>query len=101
MAKVPGFASENLSIIGRRQYLRHYAAVAAAGASVYGIGARRAARVILLGSSIADALFPGQEAVGRSALIDGTEYQVVGVFEPAKGGFFGENGQDSQVTMPL
>ena len=37
----------------------------------------------------------------RTAIIDGTEYTVVGVFEPAKGGFFGENGQDSQVTMPL
>jgi len=62
---------------------------------------RRAARVIILGSSIADALFPGQDGVGRPAIIDGTEYTVVGVFEPAKGGFFGENGQDSQVTMPF
>jgi putative ABC transport system permease protein len=62
---------------------------------------RRAARVIILGSSIADALFPAQDGVGRTAIIDGTEYTVVGVFEPAKGGFFGENGQDSQVTMPF
>jgi putative ABC transport system permease protein len=101
-AKVPGYESDNLSIVG-------------ASASTFDITPRmirqgrlfsdaedrRAARVIILGSSIADALFPGQDGVGRPAIIDGTEYTVVGVFEPAKGGFFGENGQDSQVTMPF
>ena len=62
---------------------------------------RRAARVIVIGSSLADALFPAQDGIGRTAIIDGTEYTVIGVFEPAKGGFFGENGEDSQVSMPI
>jgi putative ABC transport system permease protein len=55
----------------------------------------------MLGSSLAEALFPGNDAAGRAVLIDGAEYTVVGVFAPAKGGFFGENGLDRQVTIPL
>jgi putative ABC transport system permease protein len=33
--------------------------------------------------------------------MDGAEYVVLGVFEKAKGGFFGENGMDSQLIMPF
>jgi len=102
MAKVPGFTSENLSIVGATPSIYDITPRSMRQGRVFTESeARRAARVILLGSSLADALFPGQDATGRTALIDGTEYLVVGVFQPAKGGFFGENGQDSQVTMPL
>jgi putative ABC transport system permease protein len=34
-------------------------------------------------------------------LLDGADYTIIGVFAPAKGGFFGENGQDRQVVIPL
>jgi putative ABC transport system permease protein len=34
-------------------------------------------------------------------MLDGAEYTVVGVFAKAKGGFFGENGMDNQVMIPL
>ena len=63
--------------------------------------AHRGQRVLLMGSSLADALFPRKDGVGRPVLIDGVEYTVIGVFAPAKGGFFGENGLDHQVTIPL
>ena len=63
--------------------------------------AQRAQRVALLGASLADALFPNGKAAGQSVFIDGAEYTIVGVFAPAKGGFFGENGLDRQVTVPL
>ena len=33
--------------------------------------------------------------------MDGAEYTVVGVFEKAKGGFLGQNGQDTEVDIPL
>ena len=101
-AKVPGYESDNMSIIGLTPSIYDITPRAIRQGRVFTESEdRRAARVIVLGSSIADALYPGQDAVGRTAIIDGTEYTVVGVFEPAKGGFFGENGQDSQVSMPL
>ena len=62
---------------------------------------RRAARVALLGWKTADTLFPGGDAVGSAILLDGAEYTVLGVFAKAKGGFFGENGLDRQITLPL
>ena len=101
-AKVPGFESDNMSVVGATASIYDITPRAIRQGRLFSDAEdRRAARVIILGSSIADALFPAQDGVGRSAIIDGTEYTVVGVFEPAKGGFFGENGQDSQVTMPF
>jgi putative ABC transport system permease protein len=101
-AKVPGFESDNMSVVGATASIYDITPRAIRQGRLFSDAEdRRAARVIILGSSIADALFPGQDGVGRTAIIDGTEYTVVGVFEPAKGGFFGENGQDSQVTMPF
>lgn len=102
VAKVPGYESDNLS-------------VAAATANSFDLSprelkqgrlftneeAQRGQRVVLLGSSLADALFPSGDAVGRQMMMDGAEYTVVGVFAPAKGGFFGENGLDRQLLMPL
>jgi putative ABC transport system permease protein len=101
-AKVPGYESDNLSLVG-------------ATPSVYDISprefregrlfnaaeARGGMRVAAIGSSLADALFPNGNAVGRSMILDGAEFQVIGVFDKAKGGFFGENGLDRQVVIPL
>jgi putative ABC transport system permease protein len=62
---------------------------------------RRAAHVVVLGQRVAEVLFPDGRAVGNTILMDGAEYLVLGVFEKAKGGFFGENGMDRTITMPL
>ena len=101
-AKVPGFESDDINFAG-------------VSANGYDLTPRevkqgriftpqeaeRASRVAMLGSSLADALFPAGDGVGKTVVIDGTEYQVLGVFAPAKGGFFGENGLDRQVVIPL
>ena len=55
----------------------------------------------LLGASIAEALFPDGQAVGKPVMVSGAEFLVVGVAAKAKGGFFGENGLDRQITIPL
>ena len=55
----------------------------------------------VLGYSLAEALFPDHNGIGRAVNIDGAEYTIVGVQALAKGGFFGENGLDRQVTIPL
>jgi putative ABC transport system permease protein len=62
---------------------------------------RRASRVALLGFKLAETLFPDGRAVGKPVSIDGAEFIVLGVFAKAKGGFFGENGVDVQVSIPL
>jgi putative ABC transport system permease protein len=62
---------------------------------------RRGAKVTILGHAIAETLFPGGNAVGRQILVDGAEYTVVGVFVKMKGGFFGQNPVDSQISIPF
>ncbi len=61
----------------------------------------RAAHVAMIGASVAEALFPDGHAVGRTFMMDGGEYTVIGVYAKAKGGFFGENGMDNAVDLPL
>jgi putative ABC transport system permease protein len=62
---------------------------------------RRGAHVVLLGWKTAENLFPDGHAAGGTILLDGAEYTVLGVFAKAKGGFFGENGLDRQITLPF
>jgi len=62
---------------------------------------RRGAKVTILGHVIAETLFPDRNAVGRQILVDGAEYTVVGVFVKMKGGFFGQNPVDSQISIPF
>ena len=62
---------------------------------------RRGAKVTILGHAIAETLFPAGNAVGRQILVDGAEYTVVGVFVKMKGGFFGQNPVDSQISIPF
>jgi putative ABC transport system permease protein len=100
-AKVPGYESDNFFIMGTTpnsyemspRELRY-------GRIFTQQEAQRAQRVALLGSSLSDALFPAADPAGKTMLIDGAEYTVVGVFAPAKGGFFGENGLDRQIVIP-
>ncbi|HPW21496.1 MAG TPA: ABC transporter permease [Vicinamibacterales bacterium] len=59
-----------------------------------------AAKVAVIGSSVARALFGGTASVGKSFTLAGDAYSVVGELEPRKGGFFGENRQDNVITIP-
>ena len=54
--------------------------------------------VVFLGHDFKDRWFPNVEAVGKSVLIDGRPFEVIGVAK-AKGSIFGQT-QDSFVTMP-
>jgi putative ABC transport system permease protein len=62
---------------------------------------QRGAHVAVIGNNVAGSLFPSGNAVNRTLMMDGAEYIVIGVYAKAKGGFFGENGQDNAVTIPL
>ena len=101
-AKVPGFETDSLSVVGTSANQMNL--------SPRGIDAgrffsdeenNRGAHVAVLGFDLAVALFPDGHAVGRAFMMDGAEYQVVGVFEKAKGSFFGQNGEDTQIDIPI
>jgi len=62
---------------------------------------RAGARVAVLGANVARALFGGGLAVGRTLLLAGESWSVVGIQPPRKGGFFGENRNDNVIFIPL
>jgi putative ABC transport system permease protein len=101
-AKVPGFESDNVNLVGVDENGALVQPRELKEGRVYTREeALRGEKVAVLGANLAEALFPGTSAVGQTFLLDGAEYRVIGVFAPAKGGFFGENGLDRQVTLPL
>ncbi|MEA2172476.1 MAG: putative transport system permease protein [Blastocatellia bacterium] len=58
--------------------------------------------VIVLGVNAADALFPNQNnIVGTNIKMGGITFEVVGVLEKRKAGFFGENEEDNAVFVPF
>jgi putative ABC transport system permease protein len=101
MAKVMGFESE-IGIIGRSANIYELSPRELRDGRTFSAEeVQKAQRVCVLGASIAEALFPDGKAVGREITIDGGEFRVLGVFEKAKGGFFGENGLDKAVDIPF
>jgi putative ABC transport system permease protein len=57
-------------------------------------------KVVLLGQNVAPVLFPEGHPVGKDVLIDGTDFQVIGVVEKPKGGF-GMGDEDRRVLIPF
>jgi putative ABC transport system permease protein len=101
-AKVAGFETENLNIAGTTPN-----AIETApkdfdqGRYFTEEENERGLHVAVIGYNLAQALFPNGNALNRVFMMDGAEFTVVGVFAKAKGGFFGENGQDSQAAIPM
>jgi putative ABC transport system permease protein len=73
----------------------------AAGRPFTELESRAGARVAVLGANVARALFGEGQALGRTLLLAGESWSVVGVQPPRKGGFFGENRNDNVVFVPL
>jgi putative ABC transport system permease protein len=60
------------------------------------------ANVMVIGVNAADALFPGQNQIAGSLVrMGGYNFEIVGVLEKRKAGFFGENEEDNAVFIPL
>ena len=59
--------------------------------------------VMVIGVNAADALFPGEQnnIAGKEVRMGGYNFEVVGVLEKRKAGFFGENEEDNAVFIPL
>ena len=58
--------------------------------------------VLVVGVNCVEALFPGHEdeAVGKVVRMNGNNWEIVGVIEKRKAGFFGENEEDRKVFLP-
>jgi putative ABC transport system permease protein len=101
-ARVPGFETENLFVTGfspnsftlQPRELQE-------GRFFTPEENERGQRVCVIGPLVAEALFPDGKAVGRTINVAGQDWYVAGVFAKAKGSFFGSNGQDSQIAVPL
>src|SRR5208282_5463068 len=55
--------------------------------------------VVVLGESVAKALFPNVDPVGKLVTVNNHEFEVIGEFELPKGGFGGDN-EDRRVVIP-
>jgi len=100
--KVPGFESETINVSGRSANMGEISPRDFEQGRFFSPDEdQRAAHVVVLGHSVAEALFPGGNAIDRTIMLDGAEYSVIGVYAKAKGGFFGENGMDNALEMPL
>ena len=62
---------------------------------------KRRNNVAVIGVDVAEALFPHYaRVVGRTILIDGNQFTVIGILEQRKATFFGENDEDRVVYIP-
>ncbi|HEX6284225.1 MAG TPA: ABC transporter permease [Pyrinomonadaceae bacterium] len=64
---------------------------------------RQRSNVMVIGVNAAEALFPGQEdrIAGTHVRMGGYDFEVVGVLEKRKAGFFGENEEDNAIYIPF
>jgi putative ABC transport system permease protein len=57
--------------------------------------------VMVIGVNVADALFPQQgEIIGTEVELSGKPFEIIGVLEKRKSGFFGENEEDNAIFIP-
>ncbi len=59
-------------------------------------------KVLVIGVNAREALFPNEadSPIGKVVRMNGDTWEIIGVIEKRKSGFFGENEEDSKVFMP-
>ena len=101
-ARVPGYETDTINLTGSAPEMEDIAPRDfATGRYFTSEENQRGAHVIVIGANVAESLFPAGDALQRPVMIDGAEYIVIGAYAKAKGGFFGENGQDDAIVFPL
>jgi putative ABC transport system permease protein len=102
VARAGGNESDRAFVEGvSRDYFDVVDAEFAEGRPFTAIESRAGARVAVLGANVARALFGERRALGRTLLLAGESWSVVGVQPLRKGGFFGENRNDNMIFIPL
>jgi putative ABC transport system permease protein len=70
------------------------------GRFISGFDQEHARPVVVLGAAISESLFPNTDAVGKTVRLNGSVYEVIGVFEHDQGLFLGP-GVDIFAVIPL
>lgn len=95
-----GTNSVNASIIGTNDdYLQMNSLELADGRSLADMDLEGRTHIALIGSEIAEELYPGEEPLGRNIKISGVNFKVVGVMESAGSTMMGSN--DTRVFVPF
>ncbi len=101
-ARVPGYEADSVSVEGLSANMANISPRdLVAGRFFSAEEDERGAHYAVIGTNVYQALYPDGQAVGHTFMLDGAEYTVIGVYDKAKGGFFGENGQDRVIDIPL
>jgi putative ABC transport system permease protein len=101
-AHVPGYESDEISVIGQSANLNDLSPKNfQAGRFFTNEENMRGSHVAVIGADLAKVLYPDGKYLGKTFIVDGAEYTVVGVHEKAKGGFFGQNDEDNQISIPI
>jgi putative ABC transport system permease protein len=102
IAKVRGYESDTIGVTGQTENMNEISPRDYKAGRPFTVEEdMRGARVAVIGANVADALFPSTDPINSTRMMDGAEYTIVGVLDKAKGGFFGENGFDNAVLIPL
>ncbi len=90
----------NIVVLGTdEQFMDNYTYELAYGRSLTAEDVHYARSLVVLGSAVADELFPIGNAVGQQVEVSGRRFQVIGVLEP-KGNFLGFN-MDNRIFSPV
>ncbi|MBL8209366.1 MAG: ABC transporter permease [Bryobacterales bacterium] len=101
-ARVPGFETDRVQVSGQSANMFEISPRNLKEGRVYTAEeGRRGAKVTIMGPSLAEVLYPDGKVLGKTVTVAGAEYTVIGIFEPAKGGFFGENELDYTMVVPV
>jgi putative ABC transport system permease protein len=102
VARAGGNESDRVLVEGvSLDYFDVVGAEFAEGRPFTGLESRAGTRVAVLGANVARALFGSNPAPGRTLVLAGETWSVVGIQPPRKGGFFGENRNDNVIFIPL
>ncbi|MDJ0758594.1 MAG: ABC transporter permease [Woeseiaceae bacterium] len=99
-AEYRGEMIENAIVVGGTpEYAPNNTHFVAYGRNVSRMDVRSARKVAVIGSAIAERLYPFVDPIGREIRVDGRNYEIIGVFDEKKSAF--NSGYDSYVLIPI
>jgi len=94
-------SAENVSLTGATQtYFQTAGLNIESGRAFTEEEDQRAARVVILGASVAEALFPSSDPINEQVRIRGQRFTVIGTLEK-QGNFLGLEDSDNRLVMPI
>jgi putative ABC transport system permease protein len=93
--------AENTGLVGATSsYLKTSGINIEDGRAFNEMDEQRASRVVVLGGSVTDVLFPGEDPIGKQVRIRGQRFIVIGTIE-RQGNFLGLEDMDNQILIPV